>query len=97
MYSRGILDYLSCGWNWIDIAMDFLMLTSYATWIILTSFYSDHQIHGFRKHIMDFSDGMFSIGIILSFIRVVYLCQITSYLGLLQLCLGKMVQVNEFV
>lgn len=65
------------------------MLLSYITWIVMC-FYTPPA----KKSILNFVDGMFAIAIILSFFRVVYLCQITRYLGLLQLCLGKMVQVS---
>ena len=40
------------------------------------------------------ADGAFAVGIVLSFFRLMYLCQITSYLGLLQLCLGEMIMVR---
>ena len=61
MYSRGIFDYLSCGWNWIDIGMDILMVFSYTIWIV---FYFVDNRDDFRT-VIYFSDGMFSIGIIL--------------------------------
>ena len=39
------------------------------------------------------ADGTFCVGVILSFFRLLYLCQATSSLGLMQLCLGKMMYV----
>lgn len=87
---NGFADYFSSGWNLIDVAMYILMVASYITWITLYVATSPIE-----KEIREFADGIFSLAIILSFFRVVYLCQITRYLGLLQLCLGRMVQVGK--
>ena len=76
----------------MDISMISFMLTSYFVWIVLYLVQSPSNksaIESTRK----VSNGLFTCGTIMSFFRLVYLCQITRFLGLLQLCLGKMIEV----
>ena len=91
--AEGQREYFSSGWNWIDISMIFLMLCSYFMWGILY-FMNPHHRNGDYQFFISFADGFFALAIVLSFFRMVYLCQITRFLGLLQLCLGRMLQVN---
>ena len=39
------------------------------------------------------ADGSFCVAIVLSFFRLLYLCQASRHLGLVQLCMGKMIMV----
>eukprot|EP00794_Sanderia_malayensis_P006144 gene6144-6850_t len=84
--------YFSSGWNMMDIAMIFLMLTSYIIWGLLYFIQSeiDMAVVLLTRSI---ANGLFTFGTVMSFFRLVYLCQITRFLGLLQLCLGKMIEV----
>ena len=92
LLSEGQREYFSSGWNWIDISMIFLMLISYVLWGALYFVNPGQKKDGY-SNLHSLADGSFALGIVLSFFRMVYLCQITRYLGLLQLCLGRMVQV----
>ena len=69
------------------------MLFSFIAWAVLF-FYDKSNIttlaYDTTMYVADFA---FTISIILSFFRVIYLCQITRYLGLLQMCLGEMILV----
>lgn len=87
----GFKDYFNSGWNWVDFGMNSFMMFSAVTWIVLY-FHKpiSEEVYDTVMHVVD---GAFTLGIILSFFRIMYLCQITSYLGLLQLCLGEMVMV----
>lgn len=46
-----------------------------------------------NHYILSVGDGLFAMGVIASFFRLIYLCQISRYLGLLQLSLSRMVRV----
>ena len=92
LMSEGQKEYFSSGWNWIDISMIFLMLCSYFMWGVMYFINPLHKKKQFQFFI-SFADGFFAVAIVLSFFRMVYLCQITRFLGLLQLCLGRMLQV----
>ena len=92
----GVKKYFSSGWNFIDISMMTLMLISYLTWITLYALHHNRKEPTY-KDAYELVDGLFSLAMILSFFRLVYLMQISSYLGLLQLCLGQMIQVNSLV
>lgn len=87
VYKRGVKEYLSSGWNWVDIGMDSLLLVSFVVWFVLTYHPMENRV--VHEYVVQVADGAFTVGIILSFFRIIYLCQITSYLGLLQLCLGE--------
>ncbi|XP_057296724.1 short transient receptor potential channel 4-like isoform X2 [Hydractinia symbiolongicarpus] len=89
---QGKQEYFSIGWNWIDISMITLMLCSYFMWTIMYFRNPSHKDESF-KFFVSFADGFYALAIVLSFFRMVYLCQITRFLGLLQLCLGRMLQV----
>lgn len=86
----GVKEYFASGWNWVDIGMDTLMMYAFITWGVLSYHGNDEPGHVTSMHV---ADGAFTVAIIFSFFRILYLCQITSYLGLLQLCLGKMLSV----
>lgn len=90
---QGKQEYFGIGWNWIDISMITLMLCSYFMWTIMYFRNPSHKDESF-KFFVSFADGFYALAIVLSFFRMVYLCQITRFLGLLQLCLGRMLQVS---
>jgi len=93
MRNMGKRQYFGSGWNWIDINMIGLVFISYIMWIVIYFVYPEHQSESFN-FFKSFPDGFFAVAIILSFFRMVCLCQITRFLGLLQLCLGRMLQVR---
>ena len=75
--------------------MDVLMLFSFIAWAVLYYHTPDNSeitkmTYDTTMYVADFA---FTVSIILSFFRVIYLCQITQYLGLLQMCLGEMILV----
>lgn len=88
----GKREYFGSGWNWIDINMIALMMAAYALW---TAMYFVNPLHEDKSSLLVIrvADSLFGLAIIFSYFRMVYLCQITRYLGLLQLCLGRMIQV----
>ena len=71
-----------------------LMFISYVTWTVLYFMEVDPVIQIY-KDAYELVDGLFAFGMILSFFRLVYLMQISSYLGILQLCLSQMIQVRS--
>ena len=93
LLESGLTKYFSSGWNFIDISMMTLMLTSYITWTILYILQVDPKVQIYRDA-YELVDGLFALAMILSFFRLVYLMKISSYLGLLQLCLSQMIQVR---
>ena len=94
VWHDGALRYLSSGWNWMDMGMIVLILGAYVVWFgrALVDRYTD--IDRTADHfILSAADGLYAMGVIASFFRLVYLCQISRYLGLLQLSLSRMVRV----
>lgn len=89
----GKIQYFGSGWNWIDINMIGLVFISYSMWVIMFFVNPQHKDETYT-FILSFPESFFAVAIILSFFRMVCLCQITRYLGLLQLCLGRMLQVS---
>eukprot|EP00795_Rhopilema_esculentum_P002161 gene2161-17751_t len=92
LYQAGYKRYLSSGWNLMDMSMIFFMLTSFCIWAILY-FVETPANRNLAKTARSISNGIFTCATIMSFFRLVYLCQIARFLGLLQLCLGKMIEV----
>lgn len=90
----GILRYLSSGWNWMDMGMILLILGAYLVWFsrAIVEHFSDIDSTT-DQYILSTADGLYAMGVIASFFRLVYLCQISRYLGLLQLSLSRMVRV----
>ena len=90
----GILRYLSSGWNWMDMGMILLILGAYLIWFsrAIVEHFSDIDSTT-DQYILSTADGLYAMGVIASFFRLVYLCQISRYLGLLQLSLSRMVRV----
>ena len=93
MKNMGKDQYFGSGWNWIDINMIGLVFISYSMWVIMYFVNPQHKDETYT-FILSFPESFFAVAIILSFFRMVCLCQITRYLGLLQLCLGRMLQVS---
>jgi len=94
VWHDGALRYLSSGWNWMDIGMIVLILGAYMVWFgraIAKRF--THIDRTVDQLLLSAADGLYAIGVIASFFRLVYLCQISRYLGLLQLSLSRMVRV----
>jgi len=93
VYNDGVKRYLCSGWNWMDMGMVFFILGAYLAWALMIAF--NLNTPGDLKHdlVLSTADGMYSFGVIASFFRLVYLCQISRYLGLLQLSLSRMVRV----
>lgn len=93
VWHEGVARYLSSGWNWMDMGMVFLILGAYIIWTIMILL--DLSKAGELVHdiVLSTADGMYSFGVVASFFRLVYLCQISRYLGLLQLSLSRMVRV----
>lgn len=90
----GVLRYLSSGWNWMDMGMVVLILGAYLVWFARAITKSFTGFHVTTDHfILSAADGLYAMGVIASFFRLVYLCQISRYLGLLQLSLSRMVRV----
>lgn len=90
----GVFRYLSSGWNWMDMGMVVLILGAYLVWFgrAIVGKYTD--IDRVADHfILSAADGLYAMGVVASFFRLVYLCQISRYLGLLQLSLSRMVRV----
>jgi len=78
----------------MDMGMIVLILGAYVVWFgrALVDRYTD--IDRTADHfILSAADGLYAMGVIASFFRLVYLCQISRYLGLLQLSLSRMVRV----
>ncbi|KAJ7377664.1 hypothetical protein OS493_027742 [Desmophyllum pertusum] len=94
VWHDGVMRYMSSGWNWMDIGMIVLILGAYLGWLgraianrlIVIDRTADHFL-------LSAADGLYALGVIASFFRLVYLCQISRYLGLLQLSLSRMVRV----
>ena len=108
LYKNGVKDYFSSGWNWVDVGMNFFMLFTYVTWIVMYVLMREGEVPRgrpgktperfaisakTRDTVLQFADGSFCAAVILSFFRLLYLCQATSSLGLIQICLGKMMFV----
>jgi len=94
VWHDGVLRYLSSGWNWMDIGMIVLILGAYIVWFgraIVDRFTLLDRTAD--QLLLSAADGLYAIGVIASFFRLVYLCQISRYLGLLQLSLSRMVRV----
>ncbi|KAK3700700.1 hypothetical protein QZH41_015647 [Actinostola sp. cb2023] len=93
VWHDGFKRYLSSGWNWMDMGMVFFILGAYIIWTFMVIF--DLNAPGETLHdiVLSTADGMYSFGVVASFFRLVYLCQISRYLGLLQLSLSRMVRV----
>lgn len=95
LWSEGVLRYLSSGWNWMDLSMLLMLSSAFIMWA-LTALVAQIQGSGYDKRLqmsVSVADGLYAMGIIMSFFRLIYLCQISRYLGLLQLCLSRMVRV----
>ena len=91
---EGTKRYFSSGWNWMDISMVTLLLGAFLIWISLIVLQSwTHLPHSTYAMILSAGDGMYAMGMVASFFRLVYLCQVSRYLGLLQLSLSRMVRV----
>ena len=76
----------------MDLFMILFMLASFTIWAVL--FFAETTENRSKvKTARSIANGLFTCGTIMSFFRLVYLCQITRFLGLLQLCLGKMIEV----
>ena len=91
---EGTKRYFTSGWNWMDISMVVLLLGAFLIWItliIITALTDISQY--FYSMILSAGDGMYAMGMVASFFRLVYLCQVSRYLGLLQLSLSRMVRV----
>lgn len=97
LWSEGVFRYLSSGWNWMDLSMLLMLFGAFVIWtttaIIASSsalgYEGDHHL----RMTVSVADGLYATGIVMSFFRLIYLCQISRYLGLLQLCLSRMVRV----
>ena len=77
--------YFTSGWNWVDIGMDTLMMYAFVTWGILSYQGYQQQQQGNQgnpqqqqSHVtcMHMADGAFTVAIIFSFFRILYLCQV---------------------
>ena len=77
--------YFTSGWNWVDIGMDTLMMYAFITWGVLSyQGYQQQQQQGNlgnpqqQSHVtsMHMADGAFTVAIIFSFFRILYLCQV---------------------
>ena len=94
VWHDGVARYLSSGWNWMDISMIVLILGAYAIWCGLIVAERVAAIDRSVDHfLLSAADGLYALGVIASFFRLIYLCQISRYLGLLQLSLSRMVRV----
>ncbi|XP_001637374.2 short transient receptor potential channel 4 isoform X2 [Nematostella vectensis] len=93
VWHEGARRYFSSGWNWMDIGMVFLLLGAFVLWTII--FIVDFDSNAKLAHdvLLSTADGMYAFGVVASFFRLIYLCQISRYLGLLQLSLSRMVRV----
>lgn len=91
---EGTKRYFSSGWNWMDISMVVFLLGAFLIWISLICLALLTEIsHNTYNMMLSAGDGMYAIGVVASFFRLVYLCQVSRYLGLLQLSLSRMVRV----
>lgn len=94
VWHDGVLRYLSSGWNWMDIGMIVLILGAYIGWFVRAIIGRYTILDDIADHfLLSGADGLYALGVIASFFRLVYLCQISRYLGLLQLSLSRMVRV----
>lgn len=94
VWHDGVLRYLSSGWNWMDMGMIILILGAYIVWFVRAVVGRFTDIDRTVDHfVLSTADGLYAMGVIASFFRLVYLCQISRYLGLLQLSLSRMVRV----
>lgn len=94
VWHDGVLRYLSSGWNWMDIGMIVLILGAYIGWFVRAIIGRYTILDDTADHfLLSGADGLYALGVIASFFRLVYLCQISRYLGLLQLSLSRMVRV----
>lgn len=94
VWHDGVLRYLSSGWNWMDIGMIVLILGAYIGWFVRAIIGRYTILDNTADHfLLSGADGLYALGVIASFFRLVYLCQISRYLGLLQLSLSRMVRV----
>lgn len=93
VHNDGIKRYLSSGWNWMDMAMVFFILGAYTLWSLMIAFDLSKPDTLPHDIVLSAADGLYSFGVVASFFRLVYLCQISRYLGLLQLSLSRMVRV----
>ncbi|XP_031571228.1 short transient receptor potential channel 4-like isoform X2 [Actinia tenebrosa] len=93
VWHEGVTRYLSSGWNWMDMGMVFLILGAYIIWTIMILLDLSKPGELLHDIVLSTADGMYSFGVVASFFRLVYLCQISRYLGLLQLSLSRMVRV----
>lgn len=94
VWHDGVLRYLSSGWNWMDIGMIVLILGAYIGWFVRAIIGRYTILDDTTDHfLLSGADGLYALGVIASFFRLVYLCQISRYLGLLQLSLSRMVRV----
>ena len=95
LWSEGLFRYLSSGWNWMDLSMLLMLCGAFLIWTataVVASF-SDANYDKRLQMTVSVADGLYATGIVMSFFRLIYLCQISRYLGLLQLCLSRMVRV----
>ena len=95
LWSEGLFRYLSSGWNWMDLSMLLMLCGAFLIWAataIIASFSATSYDDSLRMTV-SVADGLYATGIVMSFFRLIYLCQISRYLGLLQLCLSRMVRV----
>lgn len=94
VWHEGVARYLSSGWNWMDMGMVFLILDAYLVWFTRALIERISALDCITSHyILSVGDGLYAMGVIASFFRLIYLCQISRYLGLLQLSLSRMVRV----
>ena len=94
VWHDGVMRYMSSGWNWMDIGMIVLILGAYLGWLGRAIANRFTVIDRTADHfLLSAADGLYALGVIASFFRLVYLCQISRYLGLLQLSLSRMVRV----
>ena len=93
--SSGLKRYFANGWNWVDVIMDFLMIFTFVIWIVLWGLRNTKPPidRSSYETMMYIADGTFAVAIVLCFFRLLYLCQVTRNLGLLQICLGEMIMV----
>lgn len=94
VWHNGISRYLSSGWNWMDMGMVIFILGAFLTWTFVFVISKLTTLDSFILGIiLSCADGMYAFGVVASFFRLIYLCQISRYLGLLQLSLSRMVRV----
>jgi hypothetical protein len=79
----------------MDLSLLLMLCGAFLIWTttaIVASFSSTNYDKGLQMTV-SVADGLYATGIVMSFFRLIYLCQISRYLGLLQLCLSRMVRV----